>query len=354
MVINQRFSKTAERNFILSLGFLFMFLTFLVIADILFVLILTILLAYFLYPLYLGFLRRFPSKSFSAILALTSASLGFFLPLMFLFYFIIIRMGILVLEYREYIENPEMLNDMISSLLAQITNSQVFSSFDLSSTVIGLIQVINSQIQVFVQSIPIILINFFIIIFVTYYLLVYSEQIFKAINEYIPLTLRKQNEIFANISKNINVLFRGYFLTGLIQTGVAALGYLVLDLIYGFPNLLIIIFLTLIVSLVPYLGTPIVWVPVSIYYFVIDLPEAGTLLFIYGITIISLIDNFLRPILMSHKETTPPPLVFVGFVGGIFAFGLIGLILGPIIISITMILLRYIKEFYEQPQLMEE
>lgn len=344
-----RFSKTAERNFILGLGGLFLFLTFLVLADILTVIILSILLAYFLHPLYVGFLQRFKSRSFSSILALTCATLGFFLPLLFLFYFIILRMGLLVLEYREYLENPEMLNELITGILIQITNSQVFESFDLSGIILSLIGFINSYVIGFIESLPLTILNFFIILFVTYYLLIHSDEIFKSLNEYIPLTLQKQNEIFRNISKNIQVLFRGYFLTGIIQTAVAAVGYIILDILYGFPNLLIIIFLTLIVSLVPYLGTPMIWVPISVYYFLIDIPEAGTLMFIYGLTVISLIDNFIRPILMSHKETTPPALVFVGFVGGIFAFGLVGLILGPIIISITIILLRYIKEYYEQP-----
>ncbi|MFT4244096.1 MAG: AI-2E family transporter [Candidatus Woesearchaeota archaeon] len=342
----QRYTKNAEKNFILALTALFLFLTFLVIADILQVLILSIILAYFLYPLYIGFLARFSSKSASSILTLTCATLGFFLPLMFLFYFIILRMGLLVLDYREYVENPELLNEFLVTALFQITNSKIFESFDISGLVISLVQFIGNWVQGLIESIPLILLNFFIILFVTYYLLIYSKEIFESLNDYLPLTRRKQDEIFRNISKNIQVLFRGYFLTGLIQTAVAAIGYIVLDLIYGFPNLLIIIFLTLIVSLVPYLGTPMIWVPMSIYYFIIDLPEAGTLLFIYGLTVISLIDNFIRPILMSHKETTPPPLVFVGFVGGIFAFGIIGLIIGPIIISISMVLLKFIREEY--------
>lgn len=350
----RRFSKTAEKNFILGVAAIFLFLTYLVLSDILTVLILSIILAYFLHPLYAGFLQRFESKSFSSILALTCATLGFFLPLLFLFYFIILRMGILVLEYREYVEDPELLNELINSVLIQLTNSPISSSFDLSSYVISSISFINSSIQDFISSIPLILLNFFIIIFVTYYLLVHSKAIFKSLNEHIPLTLKKQNEIFRNISLNIQVLFKGYFLTGIIQTLVAAVGYVILDIFYGFPNLLIVVFLTFIVSLVPYLGTPMVWVPVSIYYFIVDIPEAGTLMFIYGITIISLIDNFVRPILMSHKETTPPALVFVGFVGGVFAFGILGLIIGPIIISITIILLRYIKEIFEIPTTLEE
>jgi predicted PurR-regulated permease PerM len=98
--------------------------------------------------------------------------------------------------------------------------------------------------------------------------------------------------------------------------------------------------------LIPYLGTPIIWVPISIYLILSGDLFGGFGLLIYGILIISTVDNFLRPILMSDKETISPPLVFVGFMGGLFSFGISGIILGPIIISITAIFLRYLKENY--------
>ena len=195
----------------------------------------------------------------------------------------------------------------------------------------------------FFSSIPKIIIYFLIMLFITYYILTFNKNILYAINEYIPLSLKKQNEILRNITRNLRVLFRGYFLTGLIQTIIALVGYIM----FGAPNILIITCLTLFVSLIPYLGTPLIWVPVSLYMIFIGDQFNGIALLIYGTFIISMIDNFLRPVLMSDKETISPPLVFVGFVGGMFAFGIAGIILGPIIISITIILLRYVKEYYE-------
>ena len=110
--------------------------------------------------------------------------------------------------------------------------------------------------------------------------------------------------------------------------------------------ILIITFLTLITSLIPYLGSPLVWVPVSFYMIIIGDTFGGLAILLYGTFVISMIDNFVRPVLMSDKETISPPLVFIGFVGGLFAFGITGIILGPIIISITFIFLKYVKEYY--------
>jgi len=100
-------------------------------------------------------------------------------------------------------------------------------------------------------------------------------------------------------------------------------------------------------SLIPYLGTPLIWVPIGLYMIISGNEFGGIGLLIYGSLIISMIDNFLRPILMSAKDTISPPLVFIGFIGGMYSFGIGGIIIGPIIISITSILLRYIKEHFE-------
>jgi len=171
----------------------------------------------------------------------------------------------------------------------------------------------------------------------------YNRKMFRTLNEYIPLNLRRQDEILNSLQKNLKVLFKGYFITGIIQTMIAVFGYIV----FGAPNILIISIITLFTSLIPYLGTPLVWVPISIYMIITGNEFGGVGLLIFGPLVISMIDNFLRPILMIHKDTISPPLVFVGFVGGMLAFGIIGIILGPIIISTTSILLRYLRENYE-------
>ena len=74
--------------------------------------------------------------------------------------------------------------------------------------------------------------------------------------------------------------------------------------------------------------------------------SGGIALFLYGVFIISTIDNFVRPVLMSDKDTLSPPVVFIGFLGGFITFGISGIFLGPIIISVTITLLKYLREYY--------
>lgn len=338
-----KYSKESEKSFLLIICAIFIVLTFFVILDIFTLIIYSLLFAYFLLPVYNFYLNKIGDKRISALLALTSATIVIIIPIAILSYFLILNLIKIILQYKIYIENPEIFNLVIADFLEKFTNSTVLSNVNFSELFNSFVLFVLELSKNFFASMPIYILYFFIMLFISYYILVYNKSILRGMNEYIPLSLRKQNEIIKNVTKNIKVLFKGYFLTGVIQTVVAFLGYVVL----GAPNILIITFLTLFVSLIPYLGTPLVWVPVSLYMVLVGNQVGGVLLFLYGAFVISLVDNFVRPILMSDKDTIAPPLVFIGFVGGMLAFGISGIILGPLIISITVILLKFLREYYE-------
>ncbi len=343
-MVAKNYTKDTERNFIFSLSIIFVILTVFVLKDILSIIIYATILSYFLYPLHKYFLSKFRSESVSSLATLATATIGLLLPVTLLFFFLVLSLLKLISEYQEYIKNPELLNQILNLNLEKLTNSSILSNFDFSNYLTSIVKFIITYSQDFFSSIPSALFNLFIVLFITYYILVHNKTIFKTANHYLPLSLKKQQEVLKNIEKNLKVLFRGYFLTGLIQTAVALFGYI----IFGVENILILTFLTFLTSLIPYIGTPVVWAPLTFYMIVTGDVINGFGLLIFGVLVISMVDNVIRPILMSDKETIAPPLVFIGFIGGMFAFGLEGIILGPIIISITAILLRYLSENLEK------
>lgn len=342
-MISRRYSKDSEKTFILVISLIFILLTFFVIKDIFALIVYSLILSYFLYPLYKYYLSKTNSKRLSSILTLSTATIFFLIPLGFLAYFLILNLVKIVIDYRVYIQNPELLNEVVGNFVGSITSSPLLTNLDYSLFVQPVVRYIIDLSTGFFSSLPILFLYLFIVLFISYYVLIHGKSMITGFNEYIPLSLKKQNEILRNITKNLTVLFRGYFLTGVIQTFVAFVGYV----IFGVPNLLIVTFLTFITTLIPYLGTPMVWIPVAFYLILTGETVFGIGLLLYGTFVISLVDNFVRPILMSHKDTISPPMVFIGIIGGLFAFGIQGIILGPIIISITLILIRYLKETYE-------
>ncbi len=341
------YSKESEKNFLFLVTIIFLILAFIVIKDIFILIIFSFIISYFISPINKFFFEKTKNERISALLTLISATSVIFIPIVLLSYFLILNLIKILVQYKEYVENPQLLNIVMSGFFEKFTNSNILTSIDFSQYFSTVALFIADFAKAFFSSLPKTIFYFLIMLFIVYYILIYNQKILSNLNNHIPLSLRKQNEIIRLIKKNLKVLFRGYFFTGLLQTIVAVIGYI----IFGAPNILIISFLTLFISLIPYLGTPLIWVPISLYMILIGNSVSGSGLLLYGTFLISMVDNFVRPILMSDKETISPPLVFVGFIGGMLAFGITGIILGPIIISICIILLKYTKEYYEIKQI---
>jgi predicted PurR-regulated permease PerM len=108
------------------------------------------------------------------------------------------------------------------------------------------------------------------------------------------------------------------------------------------PNALFFTLLASLAGILPVIGTTLVWLPMAIY-----LLASGNTISAIGVTafglISSSIDNFLRPVIVSRKTKMHPAIVLVGMIGGLFFFGVLGFILGPLILAYLIILLEVYK-----------
>ena len=96
-------------------------------------------------------------------------------------------------------------------------------------------------------------------------------------------------------------------------------------------------------SLVPMVGTALVWLPASLYLFASGAWKSGIFLIIWSIVVVGMIDNFIRPLFMQGSAGMSTILIFFSILGGLSFFGLTGLLYGPLIFGITMVLF-YIYE----------
>lgn len=127
----------------------------------------------------------------------------------------------------------------------------------------------------------------------------------------------------------------GVIFSGMAQGAIAALGFVVA----GVPGALFLGLLTFFFSFVP-MGPPMIWFPAGVSLILDNRVWAGGGLLLYGFGVISLIDNFLRPYIMSREGKLPFLLTFLGVLGGLLAFGLIGVFLGPALLGIGFNLVR--------------
>lgn len=129
--------------------------------------------------------------------------------------------------------------------------------------------------------------------------------------------------------------------TAIAQGTLAGIGYTVA----GAPLPLLLALCTMVFSLIPF-GAPLLYVPISAYLvFGSGLPwYHGVGLLLWGIVVVSTIDNFLRSVLISQATQVSPVIVFIGVVGGVLSFGLLGVFIGPATIGVATTLWRDFAE----------
>ncbi len=203
---------------------------------------------------------------------------------------------------------------------------------------------INSFGEAF-SNLPNLLMQFGIFILTFYFATKDSEKVRAYLSELSPLS-KSTEEKFAKEFRNItNSIMLGQVLVGIIQGLCLGLGLWIL----GVPKVLFLTIITMVASIIPVLGSWLVWIPVSLYLMVSGQVVSGIILFFYGMLFVGTIDNVLRSYFVSRHSSLNIFVAVIGVVGGLLAFGFIGLILGPLILAYVLI----IVEFYRKGKLNE-
>ena len=184
-------------------------------------------------------------------------------------------------------------------------------------------------------------VSFLLMLFVFFFVLRDYDRIFSFVRHAIPLSRSQEDILLAKIHDVTKSALLGSLLTAVSQ-GIA--GGVALSLA-GFPGLFwgtIMAF----TSLIPFIGTAMIWLPAAIYLLVTGDWGWGVFLILWGFLVVGAIDNFLRPLFMQGSSAMSTVLIFFALLGGIHVFGLIGLLYGPIIFAVTLALFRmYEQEF---------
>ncbi len=137
------------------------------------------------------------------------------------------------------------------------------------------------------------------------------------------------------VTETVNAVLFGLILTALAQGLLAGLAYAVA----GLPVPALLGLATGLLALIPF-GAPLIWVPAGVALLLQEQWLAGLGVLLWGLLVVSWVDNLVRPMLISAGTRIPFLLVFFGVIGGAMAFGLIGLFLGPIILSVVLTVWR--------------
>jgi len=188
---------------------------------------------------------------------------------------------------------------------------------------------------------------FALVLLSAFFFYVEGESIIEQLAILSPLPARYDREFAGQFKDVVDATFRGQVTTSLAQGIVTAIGLA----IAGVPGAILWGFVATILSLLPMLGAAAVWVPATIYLF-IDASMGGRSYFgviflaIWGVLVVSTIDNIVRPWAMKGKSQLPAiPLLFA-VIGGMNAFGFIGLVIGPLVFSLLMSIIDIYKRSF--------
>lgn len=169
-----------------------------------------------------------------------------------------------------------------------------------------------------------------------------GEKVYEFIYQIAPLEKASKKNIFGQINETFSAVIRGQLLTAVVQASIAGIIFWVL----GIRLPLFFAALTFFTSMIPILGASAVWIPLVIYLVIQDSMIKAAILFFFGLLVISMVDNVLKPILIGERTKLPYFLLFFGILGGIKVYGLVGIFIAPVVLSLFFALVKIYEEKY--------
>ena len=183
------------------------------------------------------------------------------------------------------------------------------------------------------------IVEVFFVIFTMYYLFRDGERMRVAAYDMMPLSGPQAREILDRTGEVIGASVYGVLVIAVIQGVLGGLAFWVL----GLPSPLLWGVVMIFLSMIPMLGAFIVWVPAAIYLVLTGDWGKAIILAVWGALVIGSVDNFLRPKLVGERTRLHELLVFFSVLGGLQVFGVLGIVLGPVIVAITIALLDVLR-----------
>lgn len=180
-----------------------------------------------------------------------------------------------------------------------------------------------------------ILLDIFVFFVALYYLLRDGSALTRKIVELSPLSDRDDSVVLDRLGAAVNSVIKGQLAIALIQGTLTGVGLA----IFGVPNAVLWGMVAAIAALIPSIGTALVLAPAVVYLALVGSTGSAIGLAIWGATAVGLIDNLLGPRLISTGLQLHPLLVILAVLGGIIVFGPIGIFLGPLTMSLLLVLL---------------
>ncbi len=324
---------------------------FLVIRPFLSALLASVFLSYVFYPLYKWVHKKIKNKTAASLIVSFMIIILLLLPLFLVLntltkeaYITYLTSKQKILSVGELFDNCPESNrfcGLITYFGKFLNDPQV--KYHLQSTVEKATSYVIDSASGLVFSIPKFILNFFVIIFTTFYLFKDGPDALKKLKRLLPLKDIYKVHLFEKFGDVTFAITYGYIVVAVIQGILGGLGFF----IFGVNSPIIWGIIMAFAALIPFIGTSIVWFPAAFIKLLdgilsgnMSTTIGGVLFILYGLVIISGIDNIIRPKIIGDKASVHPVLILVGVLGGLYLLGAIGLVVGPLILALFVTFIK--------------
>ncbi len=322
------------------------YLSYLILRSFLTPIAWAIVLTIVFYPLYIYICRFIKWKALSSVITLLVAVVIIIGPISYLMVALTRELS----DFAEYIntEGIEGLKEWLSGPQARWLQERIKSVLNIQELDIAAVITENisrvgkgilANITKGAANVATIFINFLFMIFAMFFMLRDAPDFIRKIRDYMPFSEQQRDRLESQMKDMVVSTIYGGVIVAVVQGTVGGITFAFLGM--GSPILLGTAIGLM--SFIPGLGAFSVWAPVVVYLFVKKAFVKAVILLFVGTFIISMIDNLLKPIIISGRTKMPTLVIFFSVIGGLKVFGLIGLVLGPLIVAVFISVLEIFR-----------
>lgn len=333
---------------------------FVIIKPFINALLAAVILAYIFYPLYKRSLKYIKHPSLNAFVITILALLIITVPLVFIFNSATGEAHFLYMRARQRLAMDNLAGVQCAaddpSITCKFTNwfNEFTSSDEIQSRIKELlsntITWFADKASALVLALPGAILNFIIILFTMFYLLQTGPKLFDRLFKLVPVKQTHHKRIKKQLSDIMYATVYGAVIVSIIQGILGSIGFW----FFGLSSPILWGIIMAILAIIPVIGTWLVWIPAGLGLLLdgfiggeSGFVMKGILLLLYGAFIIQSVDYFAKPKIIGARAKVHPVIIMIGALGGLFVFGPIGFIIGPVILA----LVKVAFEIYEHETL---
>jgi predicted PurR-regulated permease PerM len=295
-----------------------------------------IILIITVYPVYNWLCKKVKSKKLSSIITIILVLLIIIIPS-----FIVV--SVLVKQTGNFIGSFNLEHfDKINNYLIQVIGPKADLRNNFSEIVVNIKDFVLKSAVSIAGSVADIVLGLFIMFFIMYFGFVEGNSWSSGIKQVIPMSKDRKEKLIRGVKDVTHAVIYGQILIALLEGILGGIGFLIV----GIHNPVFWGFIMTVLAFIPLVGSGLIWVPAGIIEIINNNMLGGIFILVYCFFIFTVIDNLLKPRIISGKGKIHPIVGLIGVLGGLKLFGFLGIIIGPIIAALFITMAEFFYEDY--------